>query len=197
MCVAAYVALIPSCVHEWVSTGLFGSFSAQPVCSGRVSLSHSAGVNGDRVLALLAADWAAPGKLAGAALHHLGPARSVPRPAAHQLAAVRGQPRGSWVCFRRGQRHFSLIVVIYKLDNLFFFPVNRSYRYTSYQRSREYRCQGRDGRSLETEKGTQGLWQQGVWPAGRGGAGLSWILRASGVPEGRRRLLRELTDWEL
>lgn len=58
-------------------------------------LSDFAGVDGDRVLALLTADGAAPGKLAGAALHHLGPARSVPRPAAHQLAAVWGQPRGS------------------------------------------------------------------------------------------------------
>lgn len=51
--------------------------------------SNSAGVNGDGVLALLAADRAAPGELAGAPLHYLGPARPVARSAAHQLAAVR------------------------------------------------------------------------------------------------------------
>lgn len=58
---------------------------------------NPAGVDGDCVLALLTADRAAPGKLAGAALHHLRPARSVSRPAAHQLAAVGRQARGSWV----------------------------------------------------------------------------------------------------
>lgn len=60
---------------------------------------NPAGVDGDCVLALLTADRAAPGKLAGAALHHLRPARSVSRPAAHQLAAVGRQARGSWVLF--------------------------------------------------------------------------------------------------
>lgn len=61
-------------------------------CLGAVL--HPAGVNRDCVLALLAADRAAPRELAGAALHHLGPTRSVARPAAHQLAPVRCQPRG-------------------------------------------------------------------------------------------------------
>lgn len=62
-------------------------------CLGAVL--HPAGVNRDCVLALLAADRAAPRELAGAALHHLGPTRSVARPAAHQLAPVWRQPRGS------------------------------------------------------------------------------------------------------
>lgn len=60
---------------------------------------NSAGVDGDCVLALLTANRAAPGKLAGAALHHLRPARSVSWPAAHQLAAVGRQARGSWAIF--------------------------------------------------------------------------------------------------
>lgn len=64
---------------------------------------NPAGVDGDCVLALLTADRAAPGKLAGAALHHLRPARSVSRPAAHQLAAVGRQARGSWVLFFLGE----------------------------------------------------------------------------------------------
>lgn len=73
---------------------------------------NPAGVDGDCVLALLTADRAAPGKLAGAALHHLRPACSVSRPAAHQLAAVGRQARGSWVfCFFlfffwRTEKHF-------------------------------------------------------------------------------------------
>ena len=56
----------------------------------------SAGVDQDCVLALLAADRAAPGELAGATLHHLCPAGPVPRPAAHQLTPVRGQSGGTW-----------------------------------------------------------------------------------------------------
>ena len=54
--------------------------------------SDSAGVDGHCVPALLAADRAAPGELAGAALDHLGPPRSVPGPTAHQLTAVWGEP---------------------------------------------------------------------------------------------------------
>lgn len=68
------------------------------LCAQKVSLYlHPAGVDGDCVLALLAADRAAPGELAWTSLHHLSPARSVPRPAAHQLTAIWSQPRGSYV----------------------------------------------------------------------------------------------------
>lgn len=73
--------------------GLSPSASLVPV------LSDFTGVNGDCVLALLTANGAAPGKLAGASLHHLGPARSVSWPAAHQLASVWRQSRGS--CFTK------------------------------------------------------------------------------------------------
>lgn len=52
-----------------------------------------AGVNEHGVLALLTADRAAPGELAGASLHHLRPARTVPGPTAQQLTAVWGQSR--------------------------------------------------------------------------------------------------------
>lgn len=86
--------LIPSCVQKCLSGGLFESFCSVVWCLFGALL-HSAGVNSDCVLALLAADRAAPGKLAGAALHHLSSPRSVPRPAAHQLTAIWCQPRGS------------------------------------------------------------------------------------------------------
>lgn len=79
------------------SVGLDGVFSLS--VSLIPALSDFTGVNGDCILALLTANGAAPGKLAGASLHHLGPARSVSRPAAHQLASVWRQSRGS--CFTK------------------------------------------------------------------------------------------------
>lgn len=82
-----------SAVFGWSVRGLFLSVSLIPVPS------DFTGVNGDCIFALLTANGAAPGKLAGASLHHLGPARSVSRPAAHQLASVWRQSRGS--CFTK------------------------------------------------------------------------------------------------
>lgn len=97
-----------------------GSFcSVVLVLSGLVL--HSAGVNSDCVLALLAADWAAPGKLAGAALYHLSPACSVSWPATHQLASIWSQPRGSWDCVSEDSNvTFSTLIDKFGLSRLFF-----------------------------------------------------------------------------
>lgn len=107
--------MLSSCVQECPSSGLFGSFCSVDLLLFGAFL-DSARMNGDCVLALLAADWAAPGKLAGAALHHLSPARSVAWSAAHQLTAIWCQSRGSWVCFRGERRHFSAIFLIDYVD---------------------------------------------------------------------------------
>lgn len=94
--------LFLSCVQECLSGGLFAVEHRACLLSTLGpcwTLLHSAGVNSNCVLALLAADRAAPRKLAGAALYHLSSACSVPRPTTHQLAAIRCQSRGTWGMF--------------------------------------------------------------------------------------------------
>lgn len=159
------------------SAHLFGSFL------GGGSFSHSTGVNSDCVLALLAANGAAPGELAGAALHHLSSPGSVPWPAADQLTAVWCKPRGS--CVWKTAKSFVFIHLVDRLDFLAASWPHWSYHYISYQQSRGYRCQGLDDRSLGMVQGTKDLWQQGVWPGGHGEAGLFWIRYESGEPEKR------------
>lgn len=114
-------------------------------------------------------------------MHHLGPACSVARPAAHQLAAVRCQSRGS--CFTTG--YLSQIP-----PSQFIFPLSwfcgRPYRYISYQQSPGSRSRDRDGRNLERVQGKGDLWQRGVSPGGHGTAGLFWILYESSGPKRKR-----------
>lgn len=145
---------------------------------------HFAGVNGDRVLALLTADRAAPGKLAGAPLHHLGPPRPVTGPAAHQLAAVRRQSRGPCpiTC------HWSPVPFVCS----FFYPFcGRPYRCISYQRSPGSRSRDPGGRNPGREPGRGDPWQRGASPGGHGGAGLSWIRYESSGPK-RKTVQSEL-----
>lgn len=152
----------------------------------------SAGVDGDCVLALLAADWAAPRKLARAALHHLSPACSVSRPTAHQLAAIWCQARGPWVCFRTEQMFAIFFSLWFQIRNFITVVTwDASYRCIFYQQSQGCHSLDPDGRNLGRVQDTANLWQQGVWPGGPEEGGRSWIQYEWGGPE-MEMMLKEL-----